>query len=66
MVFSYVCAFADVGGLFVMQYTLEGKVMVMSESSEKLEVIINDTFRLVCAAAKFYYSSVNLTFSRQS
>lgn len=46
-----------------MEFTREGKDMVVSESSRNLEVIVNDTFQLACAAAKFYYSSVNLTFS---
>lgn len=65
VLYLYFCAFADVDGLFVMQYTREGKDMVMTESSGKLEVIVDDTFRLTCAAAKFYYTSVNLTFLGQ-
>lgn len=65
IVFFIFCVFADVGGLFVMKYTREGKDMIVTESSNKLKVVVDDTFRLACAAAKFKYASVNLTFSGQ-
>ncbi|KAK3877300.1 hypothetical protein Pcinc_017977 [Petrolisthes cinctipes] len=57
---------SDVGGLFVMQHTGDdGKDMMVFKPSDKVEVIVNDTFSLVCAAAKFTYSNVTLTYSGQ-
>ncbi|KAK3890334.1 hypothetical protein Pcinc_005714 [Petrolisthes cinctipes] len=57
---------SDVGGLFVMQHTGDdGKDMMVFKPSDKVEVIVSDTFSLVCAAAKFTYSNVTLTYSGQ-
>ncbi|KAK4303678.1 hypothetical protein Pmani_024323 [Petrolisthes manimaculis] len=57
---------SDIGGLFVMQHTGDdGKDMMVFKPSDKVEVIVDDTFSLVCAAAKFTYSNVTLTYSGQ-
>ncbi|KAK4301334.1 hypothetical protein Pmani_026519 [Petrolisthes manimaculis] len=57
---------SDIGGLFVMQHTGDdGKDMMVLKPSDKVEVIVDDTFSLVCAAAKFTYSNVTLTYSGQ-